>query len=77
MKGLFVDTAGWAAFLVRSEAFHDQAVFLLEHARENGQPILTTSYVIAELIALLTSPIRVRVAATKSELSVRCVPPVG
>ena len=59
MKGLFVDTAGWAAFLVRSEAFHDQAVFLLEHARENGQPILTTSYVIAELIALLTSPIRV------------------
>ncbi len=59
MKGLFVDTAGWAAFLVRSEAFHDQAVFLLDDARENGQPVLTTSYVMAELVALLTSPMRV------------------
>jgi predicted nucleic acid-binding protein len=44
---------------VRSEAFHDQAVFLLDHARENGRPILTTSYVMAELVALLTSPMRV------------------
>jgi predicted nucleic acid-binding protein len=54
VKGLFVDTAGWAAFLVRSEAFHDQAVFLLEHARENGRSVLTTSYVMAELVALLS-----------------------
>ena len=59
MNGRFVDTAGWAAFLVRSEAFHDQAVFLLDHVRENGQPVLTTSYVMAELVALLTSPMRV------------------
>lgn len=59
MKGLFVDTAGWAAFLVRSEAFHDQAVFLLDHARENGRSVLTTSYVMAELVALLTSPMHV------------------
>lgn len=58
MKGLFVDTAGWAAFLVGSEPFHDQAVFLLDHARKNGRPILT-SYVMAELVALLTSPMRV------------------
>lgn len=59
MKGLFVDTAGWAAFLVRSEAFHDQAVFLLEHARENARPVVTTSYVMPELVALLTSPLQV------------------
>lgn len=59
MRGLFVDTAGWAAFLVGSEAFHEQAVFLLDHARANGQPVLTTSYVMAELVALLTSPMRV------------------
>lgn len=59
MNGLFIDTSGWAEFLVRSEPFHDQAVFLLDHARRNNRPIVTTNYAIAELVALLTSPMRV------------------
>ena len=59
MNGLFIDTSGWAAFLVRSEPFHDKATFLLDQARRNQRPIVTTNYVLTELVALLTSPMRV------------------
>jgi predicted nucleic acid-binding protein len=59
VSGLFIDTSGWAEFLVRTEPFHDQAVFLMDHARKNKRAIVTTNYVIAELTALLTSPMRV------------------
>lgn len=59
MSGYFVDTSLWAAFLLRSEPFHDKAVSLLDQARKKGWTIVTTNYVIAELVALLTSPMRV------------------
>lgn len=59
MSELFIDTSGWAAFLVRSEPFHLEARFLLNQHRRNGQSVVTTNYVFAELIALLTSPMRV------------------
>lgn len=59
MSELFIDTSGWAAFLVRSEPFHLKASNLLNQHRRNGHSVVTTNYVFAELIALLTSPMRV------------------
>ncbi len=59
MSEIFVDTSGWAAFLVRSEPLHFQAKFVMNQHRRNGQSVVTTNYVFAELIALLTSPMHI------------------
>lgn len=59
MIPLFVDTSGWVEFLLHSEPFHAQSVFLLAHARRNRAAVVTTNYVMAELVALLTSPMRI------------------
>src|SRR5947199_6609836 len=59
MVDLFVDTSGWAAFLVRRERFHARAVAAVLRARRAGRRLVTTHLVLAELVALLTSPLRV------------------
>jgi uncharacterized protein len=59
MADLFADTAGWAAFLVRGERFHAQAVAAVRQARKDGRRLVTTNLVPGELVALLTSPLRV------------------
>ena len=70
MSVLFIDTSGWAAFLISSDPFHEAATLLLQEHRKRGRSVLTTNYVMAELVALLTSPIRlsrpeqVRIIAT-------------
>ena len=56
---VFVDTAGWANFFVRTEPFHEEAVALMQQWRKDQTKIITTNYVIAELVALLTSPLPV------------------
>lgn len=59
MNGIFVDTSGWANFFLRTEPFHQRSVDLLNEARKNRRPVVTTNYVITEVIALLTSPFRI------------------
>lgn len=56
---IFVDTAGWASAFVRSEPFHAKAASLLRQWQAGGSRVVTTNYVLAELAALLTSPLRV------------------
>ena len=56
MIELFVDTAGWACLADRREQFHPAADRAFRHARRQGRLLVTTNYVIAELIALLTRP---------------------
>ena len=58
-RELFVDTAGWANYLVRSQPFHSQSKWLLVQAKLEGTRIVTTNYVLTEVVALLTSPLRV------------------
>jgi len=58
MNDLFADTSGWASWLNRAEPFHGLAVSLVSQARNAGRRLLTTNYVLAELVALLTSPLR-------------------
>ena len=56
---IFVDTAGWASFFVAVEPFHELAGTLIRSVRHTGRPAITTNYVLAELAALLISPLRV------------------
>jgi predicted nucleic acid-binding protein len=58
MPDLFVDTAGWGNLADRKQHFHPLANRRYRAARQQGRKIVTTNYVLAELVALLSSPIR-------------------
>ena len=59
MNEVFADTSGWASAFVRSEIYHSQAAALLRQWQADGTQVVTTNYVINEVSALLTSPLRV------------------
>ena len=56
MSKIFVDTSGWANFFDTDEPFHQPTRTIYENARSNRTRLVTTNYVIAELVSLLTSP---------------------
>jgi uncharacterized protein len=56
---VFVDTAGWAALFVRTEPQHEASATLFRSWRRQGRRLVTTNYVLTEVVALLTSPLRV------------------
>lgn len=58
MSKLFVDTSGWGNLIDRSQPFHSLAATLYRLARQQNHKIITTNYIMAELVALLTSPLR-------------------
>ncbi|MBM3238774.1 PIN domain-containing protein [Candidatus Poribacteria bacterium] len=58
MREVFADTAGWANFFIRTEPYHRKAVELMRRWRQQGRRIVTTNYVLSELVALFTSPLR-------------------
>ena len=55
---MFADTSGWASLVDRRQSFHGLTTALVQQAAAEGRTIITTSYVLVELTALLTSPIR-------------------
>ena len=57
-KQLFVDTSGWASFFVKTEPTHSRAVQALSIARHNKQTLITSNYILLELVSLLYSPLR-------------------
>ena len=59
MKALFVDTSGWANLFDKDEPFHVEAKKFVDDARKKKALLVTTNYVVAELVSLLTSPFRV------------------
>ncbi|MFN6518416.1 MAG: type II toxin-antitoxin system VapC family toxin [Nostoc sp. CreGUA01] len=58
-SSLFVDTSGWASLLVNTQPFYPQADQHFRLAFQQHKGIITTNYVIAELVALLNSPLRI------------------
>jgi len=58
VNALFVDTGGWACLADRREQHHATAARIYRDARRQGRLVVTTNYVLAELVALLTSPKR-------------------
>jgi uncharacterized protein len=59
MLELFVDTSGWANLIDISQPFHPLVAQIYQNARSQHRKIITTSYVITELVALLSSPLRI------------------
>lgn len=59
MPDLFADTAGWGHLVDRSQVHHGRAASVYRHARQQGRTFVTTNYVLTELVALLTGPLRV------------------
>ena len=59
MNEIFADTSGWANYLVRSEPFHQQATQLMRQWHQEHTKVVTTNYVLSELVALFISPLRI------------------
>ena len=59
MNDVFADTSGWGNALNRKEPFNALAVSIVRQVRLTGRRLVTTNYVLAELVALLTSPMGV------------------
>jgi predicted nucleic acid-binding protein len=60
LTNIFVDTSGWANLLETSEPFHKAAASLLHTVQREGRQVITSNYALAELSALLMSPLRIR-----------------
>ncbi len=52
---LFVDTSGWAYYLDRQAHLHSMVVTLMKQAVIQRRRLITTNYIITELVALLSS----------------------
>lgn len=64
MPSIFVDTSGWGHLVDPSQACHKHAADLYRRARQEGSRLVTTNYILTELVALLTSPLRIPRART-------------
>ncbi|MFT3742728.1 MAG: PIN domain-containing protein [Pyrinomonadaceae bacterium] len=58
MRSVFVDTSGWASLLDPNERFHQKADAVYSEIRRSGNKLVTSNYIIAELTAVLMSPLR-------------------
>jgi len=64
MPDLFADTSGWGHLIDPTQSYHSLAATIYRTARQRGWKVITTNYIIAELVALLTSPLHVPRSAT-------------
>ncbi|MBW4593689.1 MAG: PIN domain-containing protein [Brasilonema angustatum HA4187-MV1] len=58
-SSIFVDTSGWASLFVNTQSYYSQADQCFRLALQQQKKIVTTNYVVAELVALLNSPLRI------------------
>ena len=63
MNEVFADTSGWASFFREQERHHVKAVTLMTQWAAENRRIVTTNYVLGELIALC---VRLRVPRSRS-----------
>lgn len=54
MNEVFADTSGWANAFVKTERYHTKASTLVKQWQQNNRHVVTTNYVLSELIALFT-----------------------
>lgn len=59
MDRIFADTSGWANFFVRTEPYYPQANAKMRLWHKINTQIVTTNYVLIELVALMTSLLQV------------------
>jgi predicted nucleic acid-binding protein len=58
-NSLFVDTSGWAYLVDRHDPLHVDVRTIYQHAAAQQRLLVTTNYVLAELVALLSSRSRI------------------
>lgn len=54
-SSVFVDTSGWAYYLDRQDPLHPEIAALVQHIIKQRRRLITTNYIITELVALLSS----------------------
>ena len=54
MNKVFIDTSGWASFFIERDPYHVEALKLMRQWQQQNRRIVTTNYVLTELIALFT-----------------------
>ena len=59
MNEVFVDTSGWANAFVKTEPYYAKASTLVKQWQQHNRRVVTTNYVLSELIPLLTRRLRV------------------
>jgi hypothetical protein len=59
MTDVFADTSGWAQLVDPTETYHAQAALITDELRAQGYKLITTNYIISELVAVLHRPLRV------------------
>jgi predicted nucleic acid-binding protein len=59
MAPLFVDTSGWGHLVDRTQPFHALAAKIYRRTRQQTRRMVTTNYIVLELVALFTSPLRI------------------
>ncbi len=63
MLDLFVDTSGFGHLVDTTQSYHSLTATIYKTARRQGRKFITTEHIIIELVALLTSPLRIPRAA--------------
>lgn len=58
MNKIFVDTSGWGNLVDTRQRFYPQTRAFYETAKHERTRLVTTNYVLAELVSLLSSPLR-------------------
>ena len=59
VRHLFADTSGWGHLVDSTQSYHSLAATVYRTARQQGRTIVTTNYIITELVALLISPLHI------------------
>ena len=59
MNRIYVDTSGWGNLVDTLQEFHAETKTIYLSAKQNGSRLVTTNYVITELVALLSNPLRI------------------
>jgi hypothetical protein len=59
MNSLFIDTSGWASLFISTQPYYHQAEQYFRLSLKQQKKLYTTNYILAELVALLNSPLRV------------------
>ena len=73
MNEVFADTSGWASFFLEDEPHHEKSCLLITQWKEQNRSIVTTNYVLSELIVLLGSRGQHRRAVLNNIKTIRSV----
>lgn len=60
MNNIFADTSGWGNLIDSTQKYHESAANIYRSLPHKLCKIVTTNYIITELVALMSSPLRIQ-----------------